>query len=284
MAITLDGQVKDLGGFSINRLLPHRQQRAVGPFVFLDVIGPAEFEPGHGVNVRPHPHIGLATVTYLTRGSILHRDSLGSVQEIVAGDVNWMTAGRGIVHSERETLEVRASRHQLHGFQFWVALPREQSEIEPSFHHVKAGQLPHIIQDNVMIRLIVGKHAGCESPITTHSPMIILDVVLAAKSRIDRPHTDWQVVACVIYGDLIVGEKCFAAGESVLLEADDAEIGASIDTRFLLFGGEPMAQVPHLFWNFVAFDKERIERAKQQWRDGDFPSVPGDDLERIPLP
>ena len=181
MALHLSGNQKDLDGFSVTRILPHAEKRMVGPFIFFDHMGPAEFKAGEGIDVRPHPHIGLATITYMFSGSLLHRDSLGNNLEILPGDVNWMTAGKGIVHSERETIEVKAKQHVLDGIQCWIALPETKAEIEPSFSHIKRCQLPHRMHDNVVMRLIAGEAFGMTSPIKTYSSMFYLDVLAQAE-------------------------------------------------------------------------------------------------------
>lgn len=283
MAITLRGHMKDLDGFSVNRILPHAEKRMVGPFIFLDHMGPAEFEAGEGIDVRPHPHIGLSTITYMMEGSLLHRDSLGNHLEILPGDVNWMTAGRGIVHSERETIEVKARAHRLNGMQAWLALPRHMAEIEPSFTHISRAELPHYMYDGVLMRLIAGEAYGMTSPLKTYAPMFYLDVLAKAGRRFQRPNPDQECMAYVLQGEVLIGDQRFRSGEIVLLESE-TDFEAAENSRILLLGGEPWDEVPHLFWNFVSFSKDRIEQAKQDWREGRFPTVPGDSEEFTPVP
>jgi redox-sensitive bicupin YhaK (pirin superfamily) len=252
--------------------------------VFFDHMGPAEFAAGEGINVRPHPHIGLATVTYLLEGSILHRDSLGNVQEIFPGDVNWMTAGRGIVHSERETLEVRANPHRANGFQVWLALPPDQEQIEPAFYHFGRNALPHIMREGLMMRLVAGSAFGAVSPVRTFSPMFYIDVVATTGAVVERPHARMETAVYVQCGNVRIGGNLFGAGSFVVLEDRDDVMDVEESGRLMLLGGEPFDRQPHLEWNFVSFDRARIEQAKKRWREGGFPEVPGDRDEFIPLP
>lgn len=284
MATILSGDDKDLGGFSVSRILPNRDKKMVGPFIFFDHIGPAHFQAGDGINVRPHPHIGLATVTYLFSGSMLHRDSLGSVQEIYPGDVNWMIAGHGIVHSERETMEVRAHPHPLHGLQLWVALPPEHETTDPDFIHVSKTDLPCVYQPGLMMRLIVGEAYGRHSPVRTFSPMFYLDVLADKGTVLPHPDTRMEAAIFIISGAVNVGGQRYIAGDFVLLDTADTEMKADENSRFVLLGGKKFEQVPYINWNFVAYDRARIEAARERWSKGEFPPVPGDELEHIPLP
>ena len=280
----IEGQTKDLGGFSVKRILPQAGQRMVGPFVFLDHMGPAHFKAGDGINVRPHPHIGLATVSYLLKGSMLHRDSLGSIQEIFPGDVNWMTAGKGIVHSERETIEVRASDHELDGLQCWMALPKGKTEIDPSFFHIPKCQLPYIHKEKLLMRLIAGEAFGKTSPVKTYSPMFYLDVTGEQGALVERPFADHEVAVYVQMGSIEISGERFEKGDFIVFEEQDQVISLCENSRFLMLGGEPFEEQPFMHWNFVAYDKERIEKARDDWQNGRFPSIPGDDEEWIPLP
>jgi redox-sensitive bicupin YhaK (pirin superfamily) len=279
----LKGKTKDLDGFSVTRILPHAEKRMVGPFVFLDHMGPADFAAGEGIDVRPHPHIGLATLTYLTEGSILHRDSLGNNLEILPGDVNWMTAGRGIVHSERETHETKANPHQLNGLQCWIALPEQFAEIEPAFAHHKKCQLPQFNKEGVFARLIAGDALGMTSPIRTYSPMFFLDVILSTGSRFTRPNQDQECALYVLEGNVDVNSELYEKGDFVLLDTDDVVASRSF-SRVVFLGGEQWPKTPHMYWNFVSFSKERIEQAKRDWQEGRFPDIPGDNQEFTPLP
>lgn len=285
MAKKLEGDDKDLGGFEVSRILPNFEKRMVGPFIFFDRIGPAEFPVGKGINVRPHPHIGLATVTYLFEGSMLHRDSLGSVQEIFPGDVNWMIAGHGIVHSERETHEVRAQPHRLHGLQLWVALPPEHEAVDPDFVHVGKHDLPCVYRPGLMLRVIVGDAYGRSSPVKTFSPMFYVDVIAEAGAVLERPDPAHEAAICIISGGIeIDGDDAYYQGDFVLLDADDRHIRAIGHARYVIIGGEKFQQVPYINWNFVAYSRDTIEQARQRWENGAFPPIPGDDEEHIPLP
>ena len=268
MAKKLNAIEHDLGGLVVKRVLPHQEKRMVGPFIFLDQMGPSVFPAGKGINVRPHPHIGLSTLTYLFDGSILHRDSLGNHLEITAGDVNWMTAGKGIVHSERETFEVRANKHSISGIQCWVALPENMAEIEPSFTHVKKQELPHYIHEGVMMRLIVGDAYGMSSPVKSYSPMFYIDVLAEKDSVITKPHADHETAVLVCAGQVIIGDQIYNEGDFALLSDQDSEIKMLDNGRFIMLGGEKFEQVPFIHWNFVSFKKERIDKAVQDWKDG----------------
>ncbi len=276
---------RDLGGFSVRRLLPAGRQRMVGPFVFFDHMGPAEFAAGGGIDVRPHPHINLATVTYLFEGEILHRDSLGSAQAIRPGAINWMTAGRGIVHSERTPPEVRAAAHRVHGLQIWVALPRAAEEVAPSFHHHPADSLPVVTEAGMRARVLVGSAFGVTSPVATASPLGYVDLELAAGAAaplaLDMP----ERAVYLVDGAVELGGTRFEAGQMIVLAPADRELCAGDGgARLVLFGGEPLDGPRHIEWNFVSSSLERIEEAKRDWRDARFPLVPGDEIERIPLP
>jgi redox-sensitive bicupin YhaK (pirin superfamily) len=280
-------RTRDLGdGFEVRRALPSVQKRMVGPFVFLDEMGPSRFEAGRGLDVRPHPHIGLATVTYLFDGEILHRDSVGSVQAIRPGEVNWMTAGRGIVHSERTAPERRRAPSSLAGLQCWVALPKRDEECEPSFVHVDAGQLPQQEGEGATARLIAGEFFGRRSPVDTLSPMFYVDLRLAPGARFDVPPDYPEQAIYVAQGRLDLGaDGAFDAGRLLVLRPGvTVTLAAGPEgARAMLLGGEPMDGPRYLTWNFVASSAERIEQAKDDWRAGRFAAVPGE-TEFIPLP
>lgn len=284
VAASFAAKPKDVGGFEVRRALPMATQRAVGPFVFLDQMGPALVKAGHGLDVRPHPHIGLSTMTYLYEGEILHRDSLGTVQAISPGAVNWMTAGRGIAHSERTPPHLRANGHRLSGLQFWVALPAGLEEVEPSFLHLDRDALPGFSQAGVEMRLLAGRFGSLESSLPAPHPMIAADFNLAAGARVAIP-ADWAERALYVSsGTLALDGREFHAGELVVLRGGvAAEAGATIDTRMMLLGGEPLEAPRHIWWNFVSSSRDRIEQAKEDWRMGRFAPVPGE-TEFIPLP
>jgi redox-sensitive bicupin YhaK (pirin superfamily) len=282
--LVIEPRLRDLGGFSVRRVLPAPFHRMVGPFIFFDHMGPAEFAPGAGMDVRPHPHINLATVTYLFEGEIFHRDSLGSAQAIQPGAINWMTAGRGIVHSERTAPEVRAAGQRLHGLQIWVALPRAAEEVEPSFHHHAAATLPVVSGDGVRARVLVGAVFGAVSPVPTASPLCYADVELAAGAVLPLPDRIGERAVYLVEGAVEVAGARFAAGRMVVLAASDTELRAETAVRLVLIGGEPLDGPRHIEWNFVSSSRERIEQARRDWRARRFPVVPGDEQEYIPLP
>lgn len=274
---------RDLGdGFSVRRALPEARCRSIGPFVFFDQMGPATIAAGRGLDVRPHPHIGLATVTYLFEGEILHRDSLGTVQPIRPGAVNWMSAGRGIVHSERTPPELRAAGTTLHGIQTWVALPLEAEEDPPSFTHHP--ELPEVGEAGVRLRLILGDLLGLASPVATLSPMFYADVALAATREFQVPASHEQRAIYTVEGNIEVGGTSAAPGELLVLEpGSDVRVVAASAARFMILGGAPLDAPRFVWWNFVSSRKERILEAAEDWRAGRFAAVP-DETESIPLP
>jgi redox-sensitive bicupin YhaK (pirin superfamily) len=281
----VEGRLRDVGTFKVHRFLPSRDCPSVGPFVFFDHAGPANLAPGQGMDVPPHPHIGLATVTYLFEGGLMHRDSLGSHQLIRPGDINWMTAGRGIVHSERTGAELRSKGSRMNGLQLWVGLPLAYEEMQPEFHHHPVETLPSLTVEGAQIRVLAGSAYGRTSPVRTFSPLFLVDVVLAAGATLQVPREHPERAAYVINGTLEYGAERLPAG-SMLTFARDAEISvrATSDCRFVLFGGAPLDGKRHIWWNFVSSSKERLEQAKRDWKEGRFPKVPGDEAEFVPVP
>jgi redox-sensitive bicupin YhaK (pirin superfamily) len=275
---------RDLGGFSVRRLLPSAARRTVGPFVFFDHMGPADFAPGHGIDVRPHPHIGLATVTYLFEGAIEHRDSLGTVQKITAGDVNWMTAGRGIVHSERSPADLRRSGGRMQGLQTWVALPRELERCEPAFVHHPAASLPVIEMPGVAMRLIAGSAFGQTSPVAVASSMFYIAVEMEAGASFVLPDEYEERAVYLLSGEIGINDgRLDAASMAVLNASEPVTLRAHAPTRLMLLGGAPLDGERFLWWNFVASDRAAIDEASERWRQGGFDPVPGE-TEFIPLP
>jgi len=286
LAAVVVPRTRDLGdGFEVRRALPSSQWRMVGPFVFFDQMGPVVLRAGRGLDVRPHPHIGLATVTYLFEGEILHRDSLGTVQAIRPGEVNWMTAGSGIVHSERTPTELRAADgSRLFGIQTWVALPKDREETAPAFAHHAAGALPAIEGEGTRMRLICGSLYGVRSPVEVFSEMFYADAVLSQGARFEVPVDHQERAIYTAEGRIKLAGVEFDAGQLlVLLPHEPAVVEAPDASRVLLFGGEPMDGPRHLWWNFVSSSAERIEQAKADWRARRFAEVPGE-TEFIPLP
>jgi len=277
-------RTSDLGGFSVRRALPSAQRRMVGPFIFLDHMGPAEFRAGQGIDVRPHPHIGLATVTYLFAGEIMHRDSLGSVAAIRPGAVNWMTAGRGIAHSERTAPDHRVAGEPLHGLQCWVALPAAQEEVAPAFVHHDASALPVESHDGVTARVIAGRFLGLTSPVVTGWDTLAADVTLAAGARLPLDAETEERAIYLVSGEVDIAGDRFEAGRLLVFwPGDRITVAAASPARIAVVGGAVMDGPRHIWWNFVSSSKERIEQAKADWKAGRFDAVPGE-IEFIPLP
>jgi redox-sensitive bicupin YhaK (pirin superfamily) len=288
--LIISGREKDLGGFSVRRLLPFAGHRMVGPFIFFDHMGPANLLPDHGMDVRPHPHIGLATVTYLFAGAIRHRDSLGSDQLIEPGAINWMTAGKGIVHSERTPEGPRHQGSFMNGLQCWVALPEEFEETTPSFHHYEAHQLPAFKVGEVEVKLLVGSAYGQKSPVVTHSNLFYLECTLKRGSKLKFPSEGQEAAVYVVDGRArIDGAEVAIYSMAVAKTGADLEIEALEDSKIMILGGSPVGE-RQIFWNFVSSSEQRMEEAKNAWKSGPSPSnsrfhpVPGDDAEFIPLP
>jgi len=283
--VVVPGRARDVAGFPVRRSLPSLQRRRVGPFVFFDHMGPVDLPAGEGMDVPPHPHIGLATVTYLFDGEIVHRDSLGSEQVIRPGDVNWMTAGRGIVHSERTPAGPRARGGRVHGLQSWVALPVAEEETAPEFHHHGASSIPEKKQPGAVLRVIAGTAYGLESPVRVFAPTLYVHVALeaGAEMAVDDRHAERAVY--VVEGDVEVGGAVRAAGELVVLrEGARVTVRARAAANVMLIGGAPLDGDRHVWWNFVSSSRERIERAKTEWRERRFAVVPGDEVEFVALP
>ncbi len=280
----LKPHTRDLGGFSVRRVLPGMPHRMVGPFIFFDHMGPAAFAPGDGIDVRPHPHIGLATVTYLFEGEIVHRDSLGTVQPIAPGDVNWMTAGGGIVHSERTGPEPRRTGARVQGIQTWVALPKANEFAEPAFAHHPRAALPRVTAPGAELRVIAGTAFGKRSPVAVFSPTLYVAAEMqpASAFELDAEHEERGVYA--VEGDISVGGKPVPQQHMAVIESRAAvEVRAATRARVMLAGGAKMDGERFIWWNFVASSRDIIEEAKERWRDQRFDPVPGE-TELIPLP
>jgi redox-sensitive bicupin YhaK (pirin superfamily) len=280
----IESRTRDLGGFSVGRVLPSARRRLVGPFIFFDHFGPVAFEPGQGMDVRPHPHINLATVTYLFEGEIVHRDSLGSLQAIRPGAINWMTAGSGIVHSERTGPELRKAGSRLHGLQLWVALPQAREEAEPDFRHYPAAGMPEMRMGDAQVRVLAGTAYGAASPVQTLSPLFYVEAMIPAGGELPLPEEHPERAAYVVEGAVRCGDEriesrhmaVFAPGPTPPLRAESA-------ARVALVGGAPLDGERHIWWNFVSSSRDRVERAKRDWKEGRFAPVPGE-TEFIPLP
>ena len=276
---------KDLGGgFKVRRLLPAAKRRSVGPFVFFDHFGPATERPGEQHDVRPHPHIGLATVTYLFEGAMMHRDSLGSVQEIQPGAINWMTAGRGIVHSERKPERLVDQTFTNHGLQLWAALPQAFEEVEPSFAHTPAAAIPEVDEQGVRVRVLIGEAFGAVSPVRTFAPTLYLDIALAAGTQFELPALAPEMALYTVDGGLSVDGTDVSAHAMVLLpDGQGATLTARADIRLMVIGGDPLDGPRYITWNFVSSRRERILQAGDDWAAQRMGHVPGE-TEFIPLP
>lgn len=285
-SLRLSGHFKDLGGgFTVRRLLPALQRRSLGPFVFFDHFGPATVTPASAYDVRPHPHIGLATVTYLFEGAILHRDSLGSVQQIEPGAINWMTAGRGIVHSERRPPALAGSTYVNHGLQLWAALPQAHEEEPPHFAHTPAVHIPHYQGDGAAVRVLIGAALGCTSPVAAFSPTLLLDVQLEPGAALELPALAEEMAVYTLGEGLWLGQEALPAQTlALLMPGQVAPLRAgTTGARCVVMGGAPLDGPRHIWWNFVSSRKERILQAAQDWEDDALGRIPGES-ERIPLP
>ncbi len=280
----IEGRERDLGGFFVRRVLPAAGRQMVGPFIFFDHLGPAQFEPGSGIDVRPHPHISLATVTYLFAGSLEHRDSLGNVREIRPGDVNWMTAGRGIAHSERTPRLARAAGDNIHGIQSWVALPDGYEDVEPDFTHYPVSVLPRRELGGVDLAVIAGEAFGLRSPVATLWPTLYAHALFTAGAHLKIPAEHTERAVYLVQGDITVDGVALPEKQLAVLEpGSEPTLRARRDSRAMLLGGEHFSTPRHIWWNFVASTPERIDAAKLRWANRQFAPVPGE-TEFIPLP
>ena len=289
IGLIIEEKPADIGNFLVGRLLPFREKRAVGPFVFIDHMGPAALKDYQNMDVPPHPHIGLSTLTYLFEGSIQHKDSLGSDIEIKPGAVNFMTSGKGVVHSERTPDYLRTTDKNLHGFQIWIGLPKHLEQSEPTFHHTEASEIPTWEENGIHYKLIAGEILNHQSPVPIHSPLFFLEINSKEAQKISIGNALFgEVGMYVLEGNVNIEGNTFS-GKQLLIAKNaklcEFEIGEN--TTVYLFGGEPFEEERFIFWNFVNSDKELIEQAKQNWFDQNleaFPKVPGDDEEYVPLP
>lgn len=274
---------KDLGGFTVNRCLPVMEKRSVGPWIFFDEMGPAILPAGSGINVRPHPHINLATVTYLFEGEVLHRDSLGTFQKITPGAVNLMVAGKGIVHSERKDPEITKQASGLHGLQLWMALPEALEEIDPEFHHYPSEKIPSVTVNGVPVRVLIGRAYGVVSPVKEFYRTLYLEAQLLAGQTLELPNESERGIY-IASGELNISGQEFSEKQMIVLsDTNGVTVKAVKPTTIVLIGGEKISS-RYMEWNFVSSRKERIEQAKRDWVEGKFPLVPGDEDEFIPLP
>lgn len=285
IAVEIIPRSVDLGGFNVLRALPSLEKRTVGPFVFFDQMGPGEFLTGKGVDVRPHPHIGLSTLTYLFEGRIQHRDTLGSNQIIVAGDVNLMTAGKGIAHSERTPQADRLQPQRFLGIQCWLALPLDKEEVDPSFTHYETAVLPAYSDDLMSLRVAAGTWMGLKSPVYTLNDAVFVEMKMKSASEVSVPKNIEERAIHVLSGEIEVDGVHYKDARMLVLKPGvDVKVRANVDTHILVVGGSALEKPRHVWWNFVSSSRERIEQAKLDWTAGKFGSIPGDDKEFIPLP
>lgn len=276
-------KVKDLGGFSVRRVMPQHRLHHVGPWLFFDHMGPANFAPGEGINVRPHPHTHMATVTYLYEGEILHQDDLGNVISIESGDINLMIAGSGIVHSERERAEIHQAPHRAHGLQLWLGLPEADEMMDAEFHHYQAGVLPAVTLEGVVIRLLIGEAYGAESPVKTLSPTLYFEARLQAGAELALPEAAERAVY-VVAGSIRYGDAEVSEGHMLLLNADEKDkVHANAETMLAVIGGEPLGK-RYIDWNFVGSSLAQLSAARERWIAGEFAEIPTDNQEFIPYP
>lgn len=285
ISLIIEERAANIGSFMVGRLLPFRQKRSVGPFVFIDHMGPVKLNERENLDVLPHPHIGLSTLTFLFEGSMMHRDSIGSELEIQPGAVNWMTAGSGVVHSERTPERLRNSPKMMHGLQIWVALPKELEEIAPSFTHIPADEIPSWTEENLSFKLIAGKAFGKTSPVPVHSPLYFIEIKSKEATRVSIGEMLYGESALYILEGSVSSEGNVYESKKILIAKDTklCEFDIAANTTVYIFGGEPFPEERFIDWNFVSSSKERLAKAKNDWMNQDFPKVPGE-TEFVPYP
>ncbi|MGB0165613.1 MAG: pirin family protein [Luteibaculum sp.] len=284
--ILVDERARDIGQFLVGRLLPFRRKRQVGPFTFIDHMGPAEIGPGKYMDVDQHPHIGLSTLTYLLEGEIEHRDSTGAVQIIKPGDVGFMTAGKAVTHTERTPKNLRDGQtRKMHGYQIWVAMPKELEESDPHFQYVPKNDIPECEHQGMRVRVAAGKAFGMESPLKVLSPLFMVDLFAPGQVDLDISNqVEGEIAVVVVEGTVHTNEEKIKAGQMLIsMQENKCPLKIEAKSRVLLFGGTPLAEERHLYWNFVSHSKDRLEQAKKDWQDKKFPKVPGDNT-YIPAP
>lgn len=283
--LIIEERARNIGNFIVGRLLPFREKRMIGPFIYIDHMGPVLMSPTENMDIAPHPHIGLSTLTYLLEGSVMHRDSIGTQQEIKPGEVNWMTAGKGIVHSERTPDHLRDFSKTMHGLQLWVALPKELEEIEPSFYHIKEADLPQWKENNVDFKLIAGKIKGHESPVPVHSPLYFLEIKSTERTMFSLGEDLYgEAGIYILEGGIIADGESFGPKQLLVsLNSSLCQFQIEPFSKIYIFGGEPFPEERIIYWNFVATNNERIEAAKERWKNQKFDKIEGE-TEFVPLP
>lgn len=284
--LIIEERARDIGGFLVGRLIPFRRKRMVGPFIFIDHMGPSPIGPGRYMDIGQHPHIGLSTLTFLFEGAMLHKDSLGVVQEIVPGSVNWMTAGSGVVHTELTPERLKdGQEHTIHGFQIWVALPKDKEDIEPSFFHIDGSELPRWQVDGVRYKLVAGEAFGHRSPVPVYSPLFMLEVETDHATIVNTGNAlQGEIGICVVRGSVTIDGDVIESGNMLVSRTKDhCSFAVSEDAHLLLFGGQPFEEERHIYWNFVSTEKAKIEAAKEAWKNKTFKMVDGE-TSYVPLP
>ncbi|MGB5356417.1 MAG: pirin family protein [Eudoraea sp.] len=286
VGLIIEERSRDIGDFLVGRLIPFRKKRMIGPFIFIDHMGPTTLGPDRYMDVDQHPHIGLATLTYMLDGEIMHEDSIGTKQRITPGSVNWMVAGKGVSHSERTPTDLRNGKSFVaHGYQIWVALPKSKEEMPPEFHHISAGDLPEWRDGTTHFKLIAGKAYGYISPVPVFSPLFMVEIKTVSEYElITGPELSGEIGICIVEGSIKACGEIINKGNILVSKISDVcNIIVSSKTHLLLFGGEPLAEERHIYWNFVSHSKERIESAKAEWKNKTFPMMPND-ASYVPLP
>ncbi|WP_343486318.1 pirin family protein [Allomuricauda sp. d1] len=286
MGLIIEERSRDIGDFLVGRLIPFRKKRMIGPFIFIDHMGPTELGPHKYMDVDQHPHIGLSTLTYLLEGELMHEDSMGTVQRIRPGSVNWMTAGKGVSHTERTPKDMRGGKtFTAHGYQIWVALPKELEEMEPEFHHIEAHELPQWQDGAATFTLVAGEGYGWKSPVPIHSPLFMVEIKTSDSYHLDvKGNLSGEIGICIVDGSIEACSETIDKGNILVSKVEDTcSITMQKDAHVLLFGGEPFEEERHIYWNFVSSSKEKIEIAKENWRDKTFPMM-ADDNTYVPLP
>lgn len=284
--LIIEERSRDIGDFLVGRLIPFRKKRMVGPFIFIDHMGPSEVGPGHYMDVDQHPHIGLSTLTYLLEGEIEHKDSIGTEQVIRPGSVNWMTAGKYVTHTERTPQPLRDGRtFTMHGYQIWIALPKDKEEIAPLFHHTPADRLPVWKDGDASFKLIAGKGYGKESPVPVYSDLFMVEVICPSDYQLEIQGSLFgEIGICIVEGEIVACGESISKGNMAVSKVQDAcSVKVKAGSHLLLFGGEPFPEERFIYWNFVSSDKERLEEAKRIWKEWEFPKVSGDES-YVPLP
>ncbi len=284
--LIIEERSRDIGDFLVGRLIPFRKKRMVGPFIFIDHMGPSIIKEGHYMDVNQHPHIGISTLTYLLEGELVHQDSIGTNQRISPGSVNWMVAGKGVTHTERTPYDLRNdTEFTAHGYQIWVALPKDLEEIDPEFHHVNVQKLPSWTDNDTNFRLIAGKGYGKTSPLPVHSDLFMVDIKTESQYELKiKGELQGEIGICIVIGTIQACEHTIEAGNMLVSKTEDScTITLNPDTHVILFGGQPFPEERFIYWNFVSTCKDRIEAAKEEWKNHQFPKVMGDNT-YVPLP